>query len=304
MIIFMLAGILPCTGIATPVISNLNYPYSIGQGQAIFITAQVTDDSGLDSVKISIRTPNKTLATGNMTAETNHQYTYQYTSTILGSYLFWINATDQSPNHNKTSMTGIFEITNDTTPPTISLYGEYPSIQLKNNEVEIRCITTDSSGIQSVEITIHSPDNLSETYTMSNTSHDSKYVYTQSYEIIGKYVYTITIKDNKGNNNTTHDRIFWITNDLNDTDDDGMPDTWEYLYGFNPYDPIDASQDTDNDGSTNLQEYTDSINPAKEFSPSEFFDQLKEDWAYLVASIIVFMMIVVLASYGIRRQKQ
>ncbi|MBE3137275.1 MAG: hypothetical protein IMZ43_07815 [Thermoplasmata archaeon] len=288
-----------------PVITNVNYPHSIEQGQAVLITAQVTDDSGIDSVKISIRTPNKTLVKGNMTAETNNQYKYQYMSTLLGSYSFWINATDQSPNHNKTTATGTFEITDDRTPPTISFYGEYPSVQLKNNEVEIRCITTDFSGIQSVKVTLHSPDNLLETHTMNNASHDSKYVYTQDYGIIGKYVYSITVEDNKGNKKTTDDKTFWITNDLDDTDNDGMPDTWEDRYGFNPYDPIDASQDADNDGITNLQEYKDGTNPAKKLSsPSEFFARLKENWVYLVASIIVFVMIVILARYGIRRRKQ
>jgi hypothetical protein len=288
-----------------PVISNLNYPHTIEQGQAVIITAQVTDDSGIDSVKISIRTPNKTLVKGNMTAEVNNQYKYQYMSTELGSYTFWINATDQSPNHNKTTTTGAFEITEDRTPPTISFYGEYPSVQLKNNEVELRCITTDYSGIQSVEVTIRSPDNLLEIHTMSNTSLDSKYVYTQGYGIIGKYVYSITVEDNKGNKKTTDDKTFWITNDVDDTDNDGMPDTWEDRYGFNPYDPTDASQDADNDGITNLQEYKDGTNPTKKLSsPSEFFTRLKENWVYLVASIIVFLMIVILARYGIRRKKQ
>jgi hypothetical protein len=288
-----------------PVITNVNYPHSIEQGQAVLITAQVTDDSGIDSVKISIRTPNKTLVKGNMTAEANNQYKYQYMSTLLGSYSFWINATDQSPNHNKTSVNGTFEITEDRTPPTISFYGEYPSVQLKNNEVEIRCITTDFSGIQSVEVTIRSPDNLLETYNMSNTSHDSKYVFIKGYEIIGKYVYSITVEDNKGNKKTTDDKTFWIANDLDDTDNDGMPDTWEERYGFNPYDPSDASLDADQDGVTNLEEYQQGTNPlTKLSSSSELFTRLKENWVYLVASIIVFVMIVILARYGIRRRKQ
>ena len=124
--------------------------------------------------------------------------------------------------------TGILETIDDKTPPTISFYGAHPSIQLKNNMVEIRCITIDFSGIQSVEMTIRSPDNLSKTYTMSNISHDTKYTYTQHYWITGKYVYSITVKDNKGNKKITDEKTFWITNDLNDTDDDGMSNTWEY----------------------------------------------------------------------------
>ncbi|MDB5801818.1 MAG: Prenyltransferase/squalene oxidase [Rhodocyclales bacterium] len=49
-----------------------------------------------------------------------------------------------------------------------------------------------------------------------------------------------------------------------DSDSDGMPDWWEFKYGFNPYSAADASQDADSDGLTNLQEYqrgTDPLNP-------------------------------------------
>jgi Na+/H+ antiporter NhaC len=81
-----------------------------------------------------------------------------------------------------------------------------------------------------------------------------------------------------------------------------MPDTWEYLHGFNPYDPLDASQDIDHDSITNIQEYKDSIDPAKKLSPSEFFARLKENWTYLIASVIIFVMIIFLARYGIRRK--
>lgn len=48
----------------------------------------------------------------------------------------------------------------------------------------------------------------------------------------------------------------------NDTDGDGMPDTWELAHGLNPNDPSDANRDDDGDGFTNLQEYLAGTDPA------------------------------------------
>lgn len=40
-----------------------------------------------------------------------------------------------------------------------------------------------------------------------------------------------------------------------DTDGDGMPDGWEWFFGFSPYTPNDPTADTDMDGLNNIQEY-------------------------------------------------
>ena len=52
-----------------------------------------------------------------------------------------------------------------------------------------------------------------------------------------------------------------------DTDKDGMPDTWEQDYGFNPNDPSDAAKDFDKDGATNLQEFLAGTNPIDTVPP-------------------------------------
>ncbi|MCX6871337.1 MAG: hypothetical protein NTY84_12075, partial [Verrucomicrobia bacterium] len=46
-----------------------------------------------------------------------------------------------------------------------------------------------------------------------------------------------------------------------DTDKDGMPDTWEVDFGFNPNDASDGAKDFDKDGATNAQEYAAGTNP-------------------------------------------
>ena len=45
-----------------------------------------------------------------------------------------------------------------------------------------------------------------------------------------------------------------------DTDDDGLPDSWEITYGMDEQ-IANAGNDTDGDGLTNLQEYTLNTNP-------------------------------------------
>jgi len=46
-----------------------------------------------------------------------------------------------------------------------------------------------------------------------------------------------------------------------DSDHDGMPDTWEQKYGFNPNDASDASKDANGNAYTNIEEFLNGTNP-------------------------------------------
>lgn len=46
-----------------------------------------------------------------------------------------------------------------------------------------------------------------------------------------------------------------------DSDKDGMPDSWETQYGFDPFNANDANEDADNDNATNLEEFNARTNP-------------------------------------------
>ena len=49
--------------------------------------------------------------------------------------------------------------------------------------------------------------------------------------------------------------VVFLNGSANDTDGDGMPDSWEASYGLNPFDPGDGSGDLDDDGLTNSEEW-------------------------------------------------
>ncbi|MEM7393320.1 MAG: hypothetical protein AAF492_13330, partial [Verrucomicrobiota bacterium] len=46
-----------------------------------------------------------------------------------------------------------------------------------------------------------------------------------------------------------------------DSDNDGLPDSWEIAYGLNPSDPTDCELDPDGDGHLNIQEYWADTHP-------------------------------------------
>ncbi len=52
-----------------------------------------------------------------------------------------------------------------------------------------------------------------------------------------------------------------------DSDNDGMPDTWETTHGLNPKDATDASKDRDKDGYTNIEEFLNSVVDIKAVKP-------------------------------------
>lgn len=59
---------------------------------------------------------------------------------------------------------------------------------------------------------------------------------------------------------------------LSDSDDDGMPDSWETLHGLNPADAADAHLNADGDDASNLEEYLALRNPVSDIDAVEVTD--------------------------------
>ena len=185
--------------------------------------------------------------------------------------------------------------------PSINYFDARPHAQLQDEYVTIECIATANIGIQAVKVTIIYPDRSKEERDMTFSSDDN-YVYGQTFDELGKYSFRIAVKDKAGNGAVTDNKTFWVTLDLNDSDNDGMPDWWEEKYGLNPGDPSDANQDLDGDGYTNLQEYKMGTNPAKDIFLENAGYRVKENGGFLAAAIVLFVVIVLLSIYGKRRR--
>jgi hypothetical protein len=186
--------------------------------------------------------------------------------------------------------------------PVIHYYDAYPYVQLKNNPVDFSCIVSDNVGIGSVKLMIMSPNGISNlTEAMELLSH-GKYAYSHEFNATGRYSFYIKVKDKVGNEVESEYKLFWISNDLDDTDNDGMPDEWELKYGFDPEDPSDAKEDYDGDGYTNLKEYEIGTNPLRDIFMQNVAYRLKDSVWYLIGSVILFLIVLILSMIGKRRE--
>lgn len=287
-----------------PAISKITVsPKLQEQGGSVTISADITDDSGLNSVTIKITNPKgSAVYNGSMTRISGNTFSLVFKDTlVVGIYRFNISAVDISIHANKAKASGNFTINKDWTPPSISYFDAMPNAQLQDEYVNIVCIATDNMGIETVEVAITHPDGSKEDKTMTFSS-DGKYLYSKAYDGLGKYSFRILVKDKAGNEVLTDYKTFWITQDVNDSDNDGMPDSWEEKYGLNPEDPSDATGNIDGDEYNNLKEYQIGTNPAKDIFLENAGYRVKENGGFLAAVIVLFLVMVLMSIYGKRRR--
>jgi hypothetical protein len=276
-----------------------NYP--------LLFSAKITDQVGIKQANLSITTPNGTLYTVEMLKGQNNIYTYNFQKTYhLGLYNFTITALDSSIFQNTANVTGNFTIIEDATPPTIEFMDVTPKVQLPNKEVTISSIVSDPSGVAYVNVSIIYPDGGEKTYQMSKPTASERYTFTQTYEQFGKYTAYIIAQDTLGNRKSAEDKAieFWITSNLEDTDNDKIPDWWEIKYGLDPYDPSDALEDRSGDGYTNLRKYELGLNPNEKVTLSQRIRiQTQEHIVYLVASLALLILLISIYLYALWRKK-
>ena len=272
------------------------------QGGVVEITATITDDSGMESVEITIKDPINATYDGRMFRVGGDKFKFEFNETlVVGIYKITIYATDISIHRNLAIKSDYFEIIEDETSPVISYVNVHPTVQLQDDYVNITCIATDNMVIESVEIIIKLPNNNKETKT-TEWRPGGKYVNEDTYNIIGKYYFHVVVTDKAGNEEVSESNTFWITTDLEDTDSDSMPNWWEEKYNLNPENPIDATMDRDGDGYTNMKEYQMGTNPAKNIFLQNAAYKVRENRWYLAGSVLLFVLLLVLIAYGRRRR--
>lgn len=285
-----------------PMISDVVVDTGTGQqGEKVVITANITDDTGIQLVNITITNPDGVETKDVMIRSAGYMFKYEFSETLkVGVYHYEIFVMDISYYKNNNTKEGTFYIEKETVKPHISYVGAEPFVQLKNKEVNIYCIAYDNIEIQSVEVMITPPDGIPFKKYLSEES-ENRYVYKDIYSDFGKYTFHILVKDNAGNFNISGNSSFWITSNTDDTDNDGIPDKWEQRYGFNSKNASDAKLDPDNDGLTNLEEYKAGTDPLKAIFTQNIGYRIKTNLWYISLSILLFVILVLLVFFGKRR---
>jgi hypothetical protein len=100
-----------------------------------------------------------------------------------------------------------------------------------------------------------------------------------------------------------------LSPELDDSDNDGMPDWWEDTYKLDPYDASDAGQDIDDDGMTNLEEYQQGTNPIisdKKLSDDDkkASDDDEKGLSFEIILAIIIIVVILLLIFIIVKKKR
>jgi len=79
-----------------------------------------------------------------------------------------------------------------------------------------------------------------------------------------------------------------------DDDNDGLPDSYEVQYGFDPLDSADANEDADGDGQSNLQEFQSGTDPLVNDNSTQV--PTLPEWALILFMLILSYLLMHLSS--------
>lgn len=99
-------------------------------------------------------------------------------------------------------------------------------------------------------------------YWLTNAYQCTTVILTNQPEFMTLYILGTPQDDDADGLTTAFEQLVSATDAFDaDTDNDGIPDGWEWNHGMNPHDAGDATDDPDGDWLTNYQEYSNGSNP-------------------------------------------
>lgn len=299
---FVSEGFLSVYEINPPEIKNvLTENVMIGENPEI--SAEITDESGLKSVKIDIFKSNgaKIVSNANMINK-DDLFSYVFRKADeTGFYYFEIKAVDNSYAKNFANATGFFRVEKDTEKPVITFFDVKPKVQILDENVLFECSAVDNIKVEKVRLNVERPDGKVKIFDMSLSDVTGYYVSEIDFNQSGYYSSFVTIEDKSGNSLDSKIIGFWVTSDLDDTDDDGMPDWWEDKYGLDPEDSSDAKKDKDKDGYSNLKEYMIGGNPERDIFMQNALYRVEQGFGLIVLAVLMLLFLLVLSIIGFRR---
>ncbi|MBW2999977.1 DNRLRE domain-containing protein, partial [Candidatus Woesearchaeota archaeon] len=200
-----------------PTVLNVDAnPNPANQGSSVAITADVTDNVGVDTVQVRITSPDSGEAVFSMNNVGGDTYRFDFADTAdAGVYFATIIATDV--NNNVNSGISVQFMVNDIGMPTVLNVNANPDPQNQGGLVTISADVTDDVGLSSVQVRITYPDFSSNTFDMSNTVGDTySYGFTDT-AASGTYTATIIATDTSTNVNSGESVQFTISDSTNPT---------------------------------------------------------------------------------------
>ena len=143
----------------------------------------------------------------------------------------------------------------DETPPTF-VRDDSQKTGIRGDRFIFNITARDNMGVKSVQIDWEHGNYDDMIFLHENWDHWTGSIILDI--ALTNLTYIVQVEDYGGNINTSNIKTVAVVGgnpNRTDTDGDGMPNTWERLYGFDPYDGTDAYDDPDGDGVSNADEY-------------------------------------------------
>ncbi len=210
-----------------PYINNVQAtPDPQENGGFVNITADITDDMGVDSVWVEIIYPDSSSTNISMIKGQGEEWFFENIYNDLGIYTYTIWAFDTQDNWDLEGPNN-FEIV-DTDPPEISNLLDAPDPQEMDEPISISVEVVDDVGVSGVWIQIRHLNGTWIDYPMTPGSGD-EWEITMQFRDPGTYAYTISANDSQDNWNATNLFGFTIIDTESPKIEDPKVDTDPYI---------------------------------------------------------------------------